>query len=148
MLITNHKLLQPIECCYLHQEHHYNRLPSDSELLLHCRVYYQFIYLANTTAEEHSNSTRFSDIDNTFFGWGSVEHKFLINSKLYALRDILDCGADAFITDTDIGFRQDPRPSFAIHGPEGDIIAQNDTNNAYQLRLNSGFMYWKNTKQN
>ena len=103
---------------------------------------------ANTTANEHSNSTRFSDIDNTFYGWGTVEHKFLINSKLYALRDILDCGADAFITDTDIGFRTDPRPYFAIDGKEGDIVAQNDTNNAYQLSLNSGLMYWKNTTQN
>ena len=55
---------------------------------------------------------------------------------------------DAFITDTDIGFRTDPRPYFAIDGPEGDVIAQNDTNNAYQLSLNSGFMYWKNTLQN
>jgi len=87
-------------------------------------------------------------VDTTFYGWGSVEHKFLINSKLYALRDVLECGADAFITDTDIGFRQDPRPYFAISGPRGDIIAQNDTNDNYQLSLNSGFMYWKKTLQN
>lgn len=97
----------------------------------------------------HSNShNRFHGIDNTFFGWGGIEHKFLINSKLYALRDILECGADAFITDTDIAFRKDPRPFFAISGPEGDIIAQDDTSKAYELSINSGFMYWKNTPQN
>ncbi|KAL7525133.1 hypothetical protein ACHAXR_002897 [Thalassiosira sp. AJA248-18] len=102
-----------------------------------------------TTYVDNNNDEQFHTIDNSFYGWGSVEHKFLINAKLYALRDILECGADAFITDTDIGFRQDPRPYFAsITGPEGDIVAQNDTNDSYQLSLNSGFMYWKRTSQN
>jgi hypothetical protein len=94
---------------------------------------------------------RFKDIDNTFQTWGSVEHKFLINSKLYALRDILLCGVDAFITDTDVAFTQDPRPYFDIPGVEGDIVAQNDTNEAmYGLNggINSGFMYWKSTREN
>lgn len=101
----------------------------------------------NTTSKSDHN-TRFSGIDNTYYGWGGVEHKFLINAKLYALRDLLECGADAFITDTDVAFRKDPRPYFAIDGPRGDIVAQNDTNNAYELSLNSGFMYWKRTPQN
>ena len=102
----------------------------------------------NSTSDANNNNTRFDNIDNTFYGWGSVEHKFLINAKLYALRDMLECGVDAFITDTDIGFRHDPRPYFAIDGLKGDIIAQNDTNKAYVLSLNSGFMYWKRTRQN
>ena len=96
--------------------------------------------MGNTTSKD-SNSSRFHNIDQTFYGWGDVEHKFLINSKLFALRDILNCGVDAFITDTDIGFKGDPRPYFDIKGANGDIIAQDDTNDAYELSLNSGFMY-------
>ena len=92
---------------------------------------------------------RFDALDKTFFGQGSKKHKFLINSKLYALLDILECGADAFITDTDIGFRKDPRPYFDVAGSRGDIIAQNDTNlENYELDINSGFMYWKRTPDN
>lgn len=99
--------------------------------------------------KSNNHSARFQEIDNMFQEWGSVEHKFLINSKLYALRDILSCGADAFITDTDIAFRKDPRPYFAIAGAKGDIVAQNDTNaENYQLSINSGFMYWKATTDN
>lgn len=101
-----------------------------------------------TTPGKDENATKFHMIDNRFYGWGSVEHKFLINVKLYALRDILTCGADAFISDTDIGFRKDPRPYFNIPGQRGDIIAQNDTTTQYVLSLNSGFMYWRNTPQN
>jgi len=101
------------------------------------------------SSNNNSNSSEFQTIDTSFYGWGAVAHKFLINSKLYALRDVLECGADAFITDTDIGFRKDPRPFFAISGPKGDIIAQNDTNPmVYELNINSGFMYWKRTDQN
>ncbi|KAL7492556.1 hypothetical protein ACHAWT_001673 [Skeletonema menzelii] len=101
------------------------------------------------SSNNNSNSSEFQTIDTSFYGWGAVAHKFLINSKLYALRDVLECGADAFITDTDIGFRKDPRPFFAISGPKGDIIAQNDTNpTVYELNINSGFMYWKRTDQN
>jgi hypothetical protein len=100
-------------------------------------------------SDHHRHHTRFGNVDKTFFGWGSVEHKFLINSKLYALLDILECGADAFITDTDIGFRKDPRPYFDVAGSSGDIVAQNDTNPGnYELSINSGFMYWKRTTQN
>ena len=98
---------------------------------------------------DHRHHTRFGNVDKTFFGWGSVEHKFLINSKLYALLDILECGADAFITDTDIGFRKDPRGYFDVVGSRGDIVAQNDTNPTnYELNINSGFMYWKRTPDN
>ena len=103
--------------------------------------------MGNTTSKD-SNSSRFHNIDQTFYGWGDVEHKFLINSKLFALRDILNCGVDAFITDTDIGFKGDPRPYFDIKGANGDVIAQNDTNDNYKLSLNSGFMYWRNTRDN
>eukprot|EP00585_Thalassiosira_rotula_P020158 CAMPEP_0196203228 /NCGR_PEP_ID=MMETSP0912-20130531/5764_1 /TAXON_ID=49265 /ORGANISM="Thalassiosira rotula, Strain GSO102" /LENGTH=250 /DNA_ID=CAMNT_0041477297 /DNA_START=34 /DNA_END=783 /DNA_ORIENTATION=- len=107
----------------------------------------------NTASSLHNgnnnnNSSGFQTVDTTFHRWGSVEHKFLINSKLYALRDVLECGADAFITDTDIGFNKDPRPFFAISGPKGDVIAQNDTNKHYELSLNSGFMYWRRTDEN
>ncbi len=98
---------------------------------------------------DHHHDKLFGALDKTFFGWGSKKHKFLINSKLYALLDILECGADAFITDTDIGFRKDPRGYFDVAGPSGDIIAQNDTNlENYELDINSGFMYWKRTPQN
>ena len=98
---------------------------------------------------DHHHDRLFGALDKTFFGWGSKKHKFLINSKLYALLDILECGADAFITDTDIGFRKDPRPYFDVAGLSGDIIAQNDTNlENYELDINSGFMYWKRTPQN
>lgn len=106
-------------------------------------------------SSDNNNNTdydaRFKDIDNTFQTWGSVEHKFLINSKLYALRDILSCGVDAYITDTDIAFAKDPRPYFDIPGVKGDIVAQNDTNVVvYGLDggVNSGFMYWKSTREN
>jgi hypothetical protein len=105
--------------------------------------------------QQHNNSNntnydaRFKDIDTSSQTWGSVEHKFLINSKLYALRDILSCGVDAFITDTDIAFTKDPRPYFDIPGVKGDIMAQNDTNRVvYPLNINSGFMYWKSTREN
>lgn len=98
---------------------------------------------------DHHHDRLFGALDKTFFGWGSKKHKFLINSKLYALLDILECGADAFITDTDIGFRKDPRGYFDVAGPSGDIIAQNDTNlENYELDINSGFMYWKRTPEN
>ena len=111
-------------------------------------------YLVTPTAAKGSNSrnssstgnaAKFGTIDNTFYGWGSVEHKFLINAKLYALRDILRCGVDAFLTDTDVAFRGDPRPHFAVPGPRGDVVAQNDTNDNYELSLNSGFMHWRHT---
>lgn len=96
------------------------------------------------------SSSLFDHIEQNVFGWGNgVEYKFLINAKLYALRDVMECGLDAFITDTDIGFRQDPRPHFNIDGLEGDIIGQNDTNSEiYKVNMNSGFMYWKRTKRN
>ncbi len=96
------------------------------------------------------SSSLFDHIEQNVFGWGNgVEYKFLINAKLYALRDVMECGLDAFITDTDIGFRQDPRPYFDIDGLEGDIIGQNDTNGEiYKVNMNSGFMYWKHTKRN
>ena len=78
--------------------------------------------------------------------WGSDMHKVLINSKLYALRDSLNCGLDVFLTDVDVAFLKDPRPYF--DGGE-DIIAQNDTNPVnYKLNINSGFMYWRHTQQN
>ena len=111
--------------------------------------------IEETMIQQEQNNTnydaRFKDIDNTFQTWGSVEHKFLINSKLYALRDILSCKVDAFITDTDVAFAKDPRPYFDISGVKGDIVAQNDTNEAmYGLSggINSGFMYWKSTREN
>jgi len=106
------------------------------------------LMIPKNSTDDSGHHARFGNIDKTFFGWGSVEHKFLINSKLYALLDVLDCGADAFITDTDIGFRKDPRPFFAITGPRGDIVVQNDTSHNYELSINSGFMYWKRTPQN
>ena len=93
-------------------------------------------YLIKTAEEGALNETA---------RWGSVMHKVLINSKLYALRDVLRCGLDVFLTDVDTVFLQDPRPYFTGE----DIIAQNDTNEAqYQLNINSGFMYWKNTPLN
>jgi len=102
----------------------------------------------NTLSSSQSSSSLFDHIEQNVFGWGGgVEYKFLINAKLYALRDVIKCGPDAFITDTDIGFRQDPRPYFDIGGLEGDIIGQNDTNGEiYKVNMNSGFMYWKRTK--
>jgi len=105
--------------------------------------------LTSDNATKSNYSARFQEIDNKVQLWGSVEHKFLINSKLYALWDILSCGADAFITDTDMAFRKDPRPYFAFPGARGDIVAQNDTNPTnYELDINSGFMYWKATADN
>lgn len=105
-----------------------------------------------TALKEHNATSQslFHHIEKSVFGWGSgAEYKFLINAKLYALRDVIKCGSDAFITDTDIGFRQDPRPYFNVNGEEGDIIGQNDTNSEmYKLNLNSGFMYWKATETN
>ncbi len=108
-----------------------------------------------TALTEHNDTSqssfhRIEQILKSAFGWGSgVEYKFLINAKLYALRDVMECGSDVFITDTDIGFRQDPRPYFDVDGEEGDIIGQNDTNSEmYKLNLNSGFMYWKATERN
>ena len=123
----------------------------------------------NSTNQERTTSRYESTIGHNFFGWGSVEHKFLINVKLYAIRDILNCNiddvVDAFISDTDIGFRDDPRPYFEVvvdddndngsgdspsevASSSGDIIAQNDTTRQYKLSLNSGFMYWRNTPAN
>ena len=97
----------------------------------------------NKTIEE--TIARFDEIDSTFYGWGSTEHKFLINSKLYALRDILECGFDAFITDTDIGFISNPLPYFDIDGPKGHVIAQTAPASGYSMNINSGFMYWRST---
>jgi Nucleotide-diphospho-sugar transferase len=78
--------------------------------------------------------------------WGSAMHKVLINSKLYGLRDVLNCGLDVFLTDVDIVFLKDPRSYFVVGE---DIIAQNDTNPSQnQLNMNSGFMYWRYTQQN
>ena len=107
-------------------------------------------YNNTLSSSQSSSSSLFDHIEQNVFGWGGgVEYKFLINAKLYALRDVMECGPDAFITDTDIGFRQDPRPYFDIGGLEGDIIGQNDTNGEiYKVNLNSGFMYWKRTKRN
>mmetsp|Transcript_10379 Transcript_10379/g.24926 ORF Transcript_10379/g.24926 Transcript_10379/m.24926 type:complete len:450 (+) Transcript_10379:166-1515(+) len=128
---------------------------------------------ANSTTEGSTIRRYESTIGHNFFGWGSVEHKFLINVKLYAIRDILNCNhvVDAFISDTDIAFRDDPRPYFevvdnnnnnnnsdnngdgsdpqsVVASSSGDIIAQNDTTGQYKLSLNSGFMYWRNTPAN
>ena len=111
----------------------------------------QQIKKENVVADHGDNVTKiFETIDSTFYGWGGVEHKFLINAKLYALRDVLNCGFDAFLTDTDVGFRRDPRPYFDVgDGPEGDVLAQNDTNpSSYPLNINSGFMYWRWTDSN
>lgn len=111
----------------------------------------QQIKKENVVADHGDNVTKiFEVIDSTFYGWGAVEHKFLINAKLYALRDVLKCGFDAFVTDTDVGFRRDPRPYFDVgDGPEGDVLAQNDTNpSSYPLNINSGFMYWRWTETN
>jgi len=96
-----------------------------------------------TTEEEESD---FSKVDHGFHTWGSIEHKFMINAKLYALRDILECHTDAFVTDVDVAFVQDPRPYFSAQ--DDTIFAQNDTSVAYQLSLNSGLMYWKSTDAN
>jgi Nucleotide-diphospho-sugar transferase len=104
---------------------------------------------SRTTTTNYTNNTRYETmIGKNFFGWGSVEHKFLINVKMYVLRDILNCNVDAFVTDTDMAFRDDPRPYFEIDGPKGDVVAQNDTNDYYKLSLNSGLMYWRNTPTN
>jgi hypothetical protein len=100
---------------------------------------------------DHGDDTAkiFDAIDSTFYGWGGVEHKFLINAKLYVLRDVLACGYDAFVTDTDVGFRRDPRGRMHVPGPRGDVVAQNDTNpGSYPLDINSGFMYWRCTASN
>ena len=110
----------------------------------------ELLHKYNNTLSSSQSSSLFDHIEQNVFGWGNgVEYKFLINAKLYALRDVMECGLDAFITDTDIGFRQDPRPYFDIDGLEGDIIGQNDTNSEiYKVNMNSGFMYWKRTKRN
>ena len=93
-------------------------------------------YLIKTAEEAALNETA---------RWSSGMHKVLINSKLYALREILRCGLDVFLTDVDIVFLHDPRPYFTGE----DIIAQNDTNESQnQLNMNSGFMYWRNTPLN
>ena len=75
----------------------------------------------NKFADHGDNGTRkFEAIDSTLYGWGGVDHKFLIliNAKLYALRDVLGCGCgyDAFVTDTDVGL---PRRSGPARGRGG-----------------------------
>jgi hypothetical protein len=78
--------------------------------------------------------------------WATAMHRVLINAKLYGMREALQCGLDAFLTDVDIVFLQDPR-SYFVTGE--DIIAQNDTNpKNYKLNMNSGFMYWRQTPLN
>lgn len=112
----------------------------------------QSLQQIQSALQENNDTSQsvYDHIEKNVFGWGGgVEYKFLINAKLYALRDVLECGSDAFITDTDIAFRQDPRPYFDMGGEEGDIIGQNDTNkDIYLVNMNSGFMYWKRTKKN
>eukprot|EP00546_Thalassionema_frauenfeldii_P015846 CAMPEP_0178915602 /NCGR_PEP_ID=MMETSP0786-20121207/12114_1 /TAXON_ID=186022 /ORGANISM="Thalassionema frauenfeldii, Strain CCMP 1798" /LENGTH=272 /DNA_ID=CAMNT_0020588723 /DNA_START=316 /DNA_END=1131 /DNA_ORIENTATION=+ len=103
-------------------------------------------YLPTTNSSPTHHNDSFRLVDTGFHLWGSIEHKFMINAKLYALRDILDCHADAFITDVDIAFAQDPRPYFDLKSV--DVIAQNDTSISYELSINSGFMYWKHTDAN
>jgi len=135
--------------CIPYLERHFYQLQRDEpESIEQIQPFLASRRNATSSGGPSDNSTRFNSIDGTFYGWGSVEHKFLINTKLYALRDILECGADAFITDTDIGFLRDPRPYFEIEGPRGDVVAQNDTNDNYSLSLNSGFMYWRRTPGN
>jgi hypothetical protein len=94
-------------------------------------------YLEASTKETSLNETA---------RWATYMHKVLINSKLYALREILQCGLDVFLTDADTFFLQDPRPYF-VAGE--NVIAQNDTNPGnYKLNMNSGFMYWRHTAVN
>ncbi|CAB9525924.1 Inherit from opiNOG: Nucleotide-diphospho-sugar transferase [Seminavis robusta] len=80
--------------------------------------------------------------------WGTESHKTLINAKLFALRDILHCGIDTFLTDVDVVFLKDPWPYLEQQEQDHDIVGQNDTNPTYKLNLNSGFMYWRDTSQN
>ena len=110
----------------------------------------------NAVQNHNGNITKiYESIDTTFYGWGAIEHKFLINAKLYAIRDVLTCGYDVFVTDTDVAFRKDPRPYIttpkATTTPSAiiQVYAQNDTNRAsYPLDINSGFMYWKYSLSN
>jgi hypothetical protein len=112
----------------------------------------------NAVQNHNGNITKIYDsIDSTFYGWGAIEHKFLINAKLYAIRDVLSCGYDVFVTDTDVAFRKDPRPYFTTPSATTttneeiviQVYAQNDTNpSSYPLDINSGFMYWKYSLSN
>lgn len=116
----------------------------------------------NAVQNHNGNITKiYESIDTTFYGWGAIEHKFLINAKLYAIRDVLYCGYDVFVTDTDVAFRKDPRPYFTTHTSTSSaaatnsnekmiqVYAQNDTNpTSYPLDINSGFMYWKYSSSN
>jgi hypothetical protein len=76
--------------------------------------------------------------------WGSPLHKILINAKLFALRDILHCHLDAFVSDTDIFFMNNPWPYF--WNDPNPVVAQNDTNEGFSLNMNSGFMFWRNSE--
>ena len=103
-------------------------------------LYYQ-LYLDPVGRKPHQRVT----LDRTA-RWGTVRHRILMNSKLYGLRDILQCGLDAFLTDADLVFLKDPRPYFRVGE---DIMAQPDLNpSQYQMDINSGFMYWRHTPQN
>jgi len=76
--------------------------------------------------------------------WGQTTHKTLINAKLYAALDTLKCGLGAFVTDVDIVFVQDPIPVFGqilSANRSLEMLFQDDTNDFYDLSLNSGFFY-------
>jgi Nucleotide-diphospho-sugar transferase len=96
---------------------------------------------------EHVNKSGHEVILDKAEFWGTNMYTVYVNAKLYALRDVLHCGLDVFLTDVDIAFLKDPRPHFVGE----DIIAQQNDQTEKpmgQEEINSGFMYWRRTPSN
>lgn len=76
---------------------------------------------------------------------GTYDHKFLVNAKLYAAMDVLNCGVGAFVTDVDVVFLKDPFPEFRSLFQKKQsltMIFQDERNfNSVELSLNTGFFY-------
>eukprot|EP00040_Diaphanoeca_grandis_P003509 m.25096 g.25096 ORF g.25096 m.25096 type:complete len:437 (-) comp14875_c0_seq1:223-1533(-) len=83
--------------------------------------------------------------------WATAPHKIMINTKLYAALDVLQCNFGIFLTDADVVFLEDPFEPFAKvlrENPTVETIFQDDTTNQFDLSLNSGFFLWLPTKRN
>lgn len=84
------------------------------------------------------------DISNAS-DWGSVIHKLIITAKLYVLRDVLECGYGAFVTDVDVAFFHDPLLAFSkIFSNSSSnltMVYQDERNPTSILSLNTGFFF-------
>jgi hypothetical protein len=83
--------------------------------------------------------------------WATPVHKIMINTKLYAALDALECQLGVFVTDADIVFLEDPMLSFAKvlqEDPRVQMVFQDDTTDQFDLSLNSGFFYMRPTTHN